>query len=98
MARARRSQSIPLVQGTAARVASIPAPVGGWNARDSIANMDPVDAVGLENMFPSVSSVVLRGGYANHVTGISGQVETLMDYSSAASSEFYAAAGLRFTM
>ena len=93
MARARRTQSIPLVQGTAARVASIPAPVGGWNARDSIASMTPVDAVSLENMFPSVSSVVLRGGYANHVTGISGQVETLMDYSSAASSEFYAAAG-----
>ena len=50
------------VQGTTARVASIPAPVGGWNARDSLANMAPTDAVVLENMFPNVSNVVLRGG------------------------------------
>jgi hypothetical protein len=45
----RRSQSIPLVQGDVARVASIPAPVQGWNARDSIANMDPEFAVTLED-------------------------------------------------
>ena len=32
-----------MVQGNAARVASVPAPVGGWNARDSIANMEPLD-------------------------------------------------------
>ena len=82
-----------LVQGTAARVASVPAPVGGWNARDSIANMDPLDAVQLTNFFPSVSNVVLRGGYIQWVTGITGQVESLINYSSGAADKLFAWAG-----
>jgi hypothetical protein len=94
---ARRSnrvpQSVPLVQGDAARVASIPAPVGGWNARDSIANMEREDAVQLTNMFPNVSNVVLRGGYTNHATGLGSQVESLMDYSGANVSKLFAIAG-----
>ena len=80
-------------QRTAAQVASIPAPVGGWNARDSIANMEPTDAVELINFFPSYSNVVLRGGYSNHATGITGQVETLMNYSTGTGEELYAIAG-----
>jgi hypothetical protein len=35
-----------------ANVASLPAPVGGWNARDSLANMAPTDAVQLVKFFP----------------------------------------------
>src|SRR3990167_5059306 len=31
---------------------TIPAPVGGWNARDSIAEMPPTDAAVLTNLFP----------------------------------------------
>ena len=80
----------PLVQRNAARVASIPAPVGGWNARDSIANMEPIDAVRLTNFFPSVSNIVLRGGYQNWVTGISGQVETLINYSTGTVEKLFA--------
>ena len=83
----------PLVQGTAARVASIPAPVGGWNARDSIANMEPMDAVQLTNFFPSVSNIVLRGGFVNWVTGISGQVQTLVNYSTGVANKLFAWAG-----
>ncbi len=94
MARRRYTpQSVPLVQGNAARVASIPAPVGGWNARDSIANMEREDAVTLDNMFPNVSSVVLRGGSSEHATGMGSQVETLMDYSGGTMEELYAIAG-----
>jgi len=81
-----------LVQKTAANVASLPAPVGGWNARDSIANMEATDAVILENMFPTVSSVVLRGGYTPHATGLGGQVQTLMAYSAGNDQKFYAIA------
>ena len=81
-----------MVQGTAAQVASLPAPIGGWNARDSLANMEPMDAVTLENWFPSVSSVNLRGGYSQFATGISGQVETLMTYSSGSSNKLFAIA------
>jgi len=82
-----------IAQRTAARVASVPAPIGGWNARDSIANMEVTDAVQLTNLFPSVNNVVLRPGYTQHATGISGTVETLMSYSSGASSELFAIAG-----
>ena len=37
-----------LVQRNNANVASLPAPIGGWNARDSLANMAPTDAVTLD--------------------------------------------------
>ena len=82
-----------LVQGNAARVASIPAPVGGWNARDSIANMEPLDAVELINFFPTVSNCVLRGGSTNWATGMTGQVQSLMVYSGGTSNKMFAAVG-----
>lgn len=82
-----------LVQRTAARVASLPAPVGGWNVRDSIANMDVLDAVQLTNLFPSANNVILRPGYTKHATGLPGQVETLMSYSSGSTSELFAISG-----
>jgi hypothetical protein len=63
-------------------VTSVPAPVGGLNSRDSLAEMPPSDAVVMENFFPATTEVVLRKGYSNYVTGFSGQVETLMVYSS----------------
>lgn len=77
-------------------VASLPAPVGGWNARDSVANMDPLDAVRLVNLFPGVSTVDLRGGYAEHVTGLPAQVESLMSYAGGATDKFFAASGTAF--
>ena len=79
-----------LVQGAAAQVQSLPAPVGGWNARDSFANMEATDAVTLTNMFPTVSNVVLRGGYSEHATGLDGEVQTLMAYSYGGSTKLYA--------
>ena len=82
-----------LVQGNAARVASVPAPVGGWNARDSIANMEPLDAVQLINFFPTVSNCVLRGGSTNWATGMTGQVQTIMVYNGGSSSKMFAAVG-----
>ncbi len=82
-----------LIQRTSNNVASLPAPVGGWNARDSLANMAPTDAVTLDNLFPGVSSVGIRGGYTPHVTGISGQVETLMTYNGGANDKMFAIAG-----
>ena len=81
-----------LVQRTTNNVASLPAPVGGWNARDALANMAPTDAVTLDNLFPGVSSVSLRGGYANHATGMSGQVETLAVYNGGATDKMFAIA------
>lgn len=85
-----------LVQQRANAVESLPAPIGGWNARDSLANMDPVDAVELVNLFPTVNNVVLRGGYSNHATGLPGYVNTLMSYSGGASEKLFAASGTGF--
>ncbi len=71
-----------------ARGFSIPAPVGGLNARDPLTAMKPTDAVMLENMFPEANYVALRRGYASHGTGLgSGVVETLMTYHAINGSE-----------
>lgn len=77
-------------QKARAQVASLPAPVGGWNARDALANMAPTDAVTLTNMFPTVSSCDLRGGYISQATGMSGDIQTLMVYNGAATSKMFA--------
>lgn len=79
-----------LVQQARANVASLPAPVGGWNARDSLANMAPTDAVTLENYFPSVSNVNLRGGYTRHATNLPDKVETLMAYTGGTTNSLFA--------
>ena len=82
-----------LIQGAAARVQSLPAPIGGWNVRDSIANMDTLDAVQLTNLFPTVNNVVLRGGYTKYSTGLPGQVQTIMSYSSGATDKLFGISG-----
>jgi hypothetical protein len=46
-----------------AKTASVPAPIGGWNGRDSLANMSPTDAVQLVNWFPTPTDVTMRKGY-----------------------------------
>jgi hypothetical protein len=45
-----------------ALTASLPAPIGGWNARDSLAEMQPLDAVQMNNFFPTPTDVTLRKG------------------------------------
>lgn len=85
-----------LVQRNNANVASLPAPIGGWNARDSLANMAPTDAVVLDNFFPGVASVNLRGGYRKHATGLPSQVESLFSYAGGATNKLFAASGSGF--
>jgi hypothetical protein len=46
-----------------ASTTSVPAPIGGWNARDSLANMSPTDAVQLVNWYPTPTDVTMRKGY-----------------------------------
>lgn len=71
---------------------SVAAPIGGLNARDSLGDMDKLDAVTLTNWWPGTSSVILRKGYTKFATNITGQVESLMNYSSGTSEQFFAAA------
>ena len=64
-----------------ASVASLASPIGGWNARDSLAEMNPLDAVQLINFFPTPTDVTLRKGFTKTSTGITGNVQTLMNYA-----------------
>lgn len=75
-----------------ARTASIAAPVGGWNARDALGSMGPLDAVQLTNFWPATSDVRVRYGYTQYATGISGQVQSVMAYNSGSASKLFAAA------
>lgn len=76
--------------------ASVPSPIGGWNARDVLSEMDETDAVTLINWFPSTSSVKLRKGFSQFSTGLVNQVESLMAYASPTSQKLFAAAGSSF--
>jgi hypothetical protein len=46
-----------------ANTTSVPAPIGGWNARDSQANMNPMDAIQLVNWYPTPTDVTMRKGW-----------------------------------
>jgi hypothetical protein len=74
-----------------AYTASLPAPIGGWNARDSLAEMNPLDAVQLVNFFPTPTDVTMRKGYTKSSTGITGAVKALMSYSSPTGTKLFAA-------
>ncbi len=77
-----------------ARVESVPAPVGGLNARDSIAEMPATDAIKLDNWFCTPTTIQLRYGSSNWATGLSGWVETLMPYNPpTGTKKLFAAAG-----
>lgn len=78
-----------------ASTASVTAPIGGWNARDSIAQMPATDAVTMTNLYPTPTDVQLRKGYTQHSTGITGQVNTLMNYAGMVSQKLFAAAGTK---
>lgn len=62
---------------------TLPAPTGGWNARDSLDLMPESDALTLTNVIPSVGAVALRNGYRSHSTGMGAAIESLFEYSKA---------------
>ena len=76
-----------------ALTASLPAPTGGWNARDAVSNMSPQDAVEMINFFPTPTDVSLRKGYVKRATNITGYVETLMNYAGPTGQKLFACAG-----
>ena len=55
---------MPVAKKFTASTTSVAAPIGGWNARDSLANMQPLDAVQLVNWFPTPTDVTMRKGYS----------------------------------
>lgn len=63
------------------QIKSVPAPVGGVNARDALAAMPPTDAVIMDNWFCNPSYVSIRNGCNAWATGLPGFVETVMAYN-----------------
>ena len=73
-----------------ARPYTHPAPYGGWNARGNLANMDPLDAIQMDNLFPGVQEVQLRKGCVNWVTGFALPVKSLLSYTAGSTSKLFA--------
>jgi hypothetical protein len=76
-----------------ANTVSATGPVGGWNTRDAIDSMPAEDAIQLDNVFPGVGKVSVRGGYEDYcVSGIgSDNVETMCSLKSGATELFIVA-------
>lgn len=71
---------------------SFPAPVGGWNAKNSLATMGEDEAAVLDNWFPESSYVRLRGGSSEFAdTGTGLPVESLLSYTGLITKKFFAA-------
>ena len=91
---ARRPLVKPSLGQRKSQVISRPAPVGGWNTRDSLALMKPGDAIVLDNFFPGEGKVELRKGHTSHATGVgSGAVEMIAEYHAGTTRKMLAAGG-----
>lgn len=65
-------------------VTSIPAPTGGWNARDALDAVPPTDAIELINLIPRAGSVEGRGGNVLMQAVVAAQpLDTLVNFTSA---------------
>lgn len=86
----------PLIQRSqrgvrSSAVASAPAPIGGWNARDPEAVMASTEALWLENWWPGTGDVTVRKGAVTHATGLDGDVLSFLPYSSPSKQKLFAA-------
>ena len=70
---------------------SLPAPYGGWNVRDSISDMPTKDAVIMDNWVPRDGNIELRKGYTVHASGMTGQIETIMEWAGPAGQKQFTA-------
>jgi len=71
---------------------SLTAPVKGWNTRDALDAMDPLDAVLLDNWYPDGGGCNVRGGHQQWASGLgSAPVETLASYYNNGVNKFLAA-------
>ena len=69
---------------------SIPAPIGGLNARDAWANMPETDAIICDNFFPQPTWVEVRGG-STKLASFAGNCETLATFNGLVGSQLFAA-------
>lgn len=82
----------PVNRGQKAGGKPYPAPVGGWNARDALADMPVNMAISMDNFFPSFGRVSTRRGYSSWGTGLGTMVKTLCEFNAGTSRKLIAAA------
>lgn len=71
---------------------SLPAPVAGWYAGQSIAVMKPKFALTLDNWFPSATEVKVRSGCTAHTTTEAAQaIKTLLSWNGPSATKMFAA-------
>jgi hypothetical protein len=72
---------------------SVPAPIGGINARDALAAMAPTDAITASNWFGTPSYVAIRNGQILWASGLPSAVETVMAYNGLTSRKLFGVSG-----
>jgi hypothetical protein len=72
---------------------SVPSPVGGVNARDSLAAMPATDAVIMDNWFPQPSYVSLRNGTLLWASGLPTHVNTVMAFNGFTARKLFGVSG-----
>ena len=63
-----------------ARTERVPAPRGGLNKLDDLTSVKPEEAIVLDNLIPTTNGAEVRNGRESHVTGISGNIISLMTF------------------
>jgi hypothetical protein len=92
-----RQQRMQIAAQSVVTPTSLPSPVKGWNTRDALDAMDPLDAVTLDNWYPDAGGVNVRNGSLSYATGVgSGPVKTLAEYNFGSVRKFIAAASGNF--
>jgi hypothetical protein len=76
-----RQSSLAKVVRRVSDQTTLPAPVGGLNALNSLAEMPPIQAIEMVNLFPQQFGVRVRKGWYKHATGLPAQVESLFTYA-----------------
>lgn len=64
-----------------ALIKTLPAPLGGLNAYDSLAGMPDTDAISMINLLPQAYGAYLRRGYQEFANSLGGDVQTLLPFS-----------------
>lgn len=93
MHRLTQKQRLQVAQRNITKPITIPAPIKGWNTRDALDAMDPLDAIQLDNFFADAGGVSVRNGYTTYATGVgAAAVQTLAEFNAGATRKFLAAA------
>lgn len=92
LATVSRTQVARPVDEATARPYSHPSPYLGWNARGNLSNMDPREAIQMDNVFPGVQQVGVRKGCSSHATAAPANIKALLPYSGATTNKLFACA------